>query len=54
MAELTAPGPIPFEVPGLTRAVLREAWLEEEDRVRYLFHTGEGGRVCCRAAEAPL
>lgn len=41
MLEITAGGPIPFEVPELTRAVLQEAWLTQPGALRFVFLSGE-------------
>ncbi len=40
MAEITAGGPIPYEVKELTQAVLQEAWLQENGTVRFIFLSG--------------
>ena len=41
MMEITAEGTIPFEVPELTQAVLQEAWIEEDNRIVFVFLTGD-------------
>lgn len=38
MIAITAEGSLPFEVPELTRCVLREAWIEADGRVEFEFH----------------
>lgn len=45
MWEITDRGPIPFEVPELTQAVLQEAWLEEDGGIAFLFLSGESASV---------
>lgn len=37
MLEITAEGPIPFEIPELTRAVLEEAWINEKGGLLFRF-----------------
>ena len=41
MTEITAEGTIFYEVPELTQAILQEAWLEQDDRVRFVFCSGD-------------
>lgn len=38
MMAITAKGPIPFEVPELTRCVLREAWIGMDGSLEFIFH----------------
>ena len=38
MTEITNEGTIPFEVPELTQAVLKEAWLEENGVITFMFY----------------
>ena len=40
MSEITLEGPIPFEVPELTQAVLQEAWIDGND-FAFIFLTGD-------------
>lgn len=46
MMEITAEGTILFEVPELTQAVLKEAWMVKDDRVRFVFCSGDVHDFC--------
>lgn len=41
MAEITAEGSILYEVPELTQAIMQEVWMEQDDRVRFVFCSGD-------------
>jgi hypothetical protein len=41
MIDITEGGTILYEVPALTRAVLQEAWLQEDDTVEFQFLSGD-------------
>lgn len=41
MIEITAGGPIEYEVPELTRAILQEGWHNGDGDVRFIFLSGE-------------
>ena len=41
MAEVTAGGTIPLEVPELTQAILQEAWLGPDVMIRFIFLSGD-------------
>lgn len=41
MLDITVEGPIPFEVPELTQALLQEAWQMDGDVIRFVFLSGD-------------
>ena len=41
MIEITEGGPIPFEVPELTRAILREAWFDTNGKIEFCLLSGD-------------
>ena len=41
MIEITAEGPVPFEIPVMTQVLLEEACLLPENRIEFILHSGD-------------
>ena len=41
MIEITAEGPVPFEIPVMTQVLLEEAYLLPENGLEFILHSGD-------------
>ena len=41
MIEITAEGPVPFEIPAMTQVLLEEAYLLPENGLEFILHSGD-------------
>ena len=41
VADVTAGGTIPYEVPELTQAILQETWLGQDGKIKFIFLSGD-------------